>query len=95
MILNDNGRLNTESSPSFDDFDEEIPAETMDNRSLIFGRKGNSWHGVREIRCPEGAFRKVFIVVFQDVNPRKLLLKRGKRLLRGQPLISDNEKRMY
>ena len=95
VILNDNGRLNTESSPSFDDFDEEIPAETMDNRSLIFGRKGNSWHGVREIQCPEGAFRKVFIVVFQDVSPGKLLFKRGKRLLRGRPLISENEKRMY
>jgi len=95
VILSDNGRFNTESSPSFDDFDEEFPAETMNNRSLLFGRKGNSWHGVHDIRCPEGAFRKVFIVVFQDVNPRKLLLKRGKRLLRGQPLISENEKRMY
>ena len=67
----------------------------MDNRSLIFGRKGNSWHGVRDIHCPESALRKVFIVVFQDVNPRKMLLKRAKRLVRGQPLISENEKRMY
>lgn len=95
VILNDNGKFKTDSCPWFDDFDEEIPAETMGNRSLIFGRQGNSWHGVREIRCPEGAYRKVFIVVFQDVNPRKLLLKRVKRLLRGQPLISKNEKRMY
>ena len=67
----------------------------MDNRSLIFGRKGNSWHGVRDIRCPEGVFRKVFIVVFQDTNPRKMLLKKGRRLFRGEPLVSDNEKRMY
>lgn len=95
VILSDNGRFNTESSPSFDDLDEEFPAETMNNRSLLFGRKGNSWHGVHDIRCPEGVFRKVFIVVFQDVNPRKLLLKRGKRLLRRQSLISENEKRMY
>jgi len=50
---------------------------------------------VREIQCPEGAFRKVFIVVFQDANPRKLLFKRVKRLLSGKPLISENEKRMY
>ena len=95
VILSDNGRFNTESSPCFDNFDEEISAETMNNRSLIFGRKSNSWHGVRDIHCPEGTFRKVFIVVFQDANPCKLLLKRGKRLLRGQPLISENEKRMY
>jgi hypothetical protein len=43
----------------------------------------------------ETAFRKVFIVVFHDVNSRKLLLKRVKRLFGGQPLISENEKRMY
>lgn len=94
-ILSDNGRFNTESSPSFDDFDEEFPAETMNKRSPLFGRKGNSWHGVHDIHCPEGAFRNVFIVVLQDVNPRKLLLKRGKRLLRRQSLISENEKRMH
>ena len=95
VILNDNGRFDTESSPWFDDFDEEFPAETMNNRSLIFSRKGNSWHGMRDIHCPEGVFRKVFIVVFHDVRPGKLLFKRGKRLLRGRPLVSENEKRMY
>jgi len=95
LILNDNGRFKTDSSPAFDDFDDEIAAETMDNRSLIFGRKGNSWHGVRDIRCAEGAYRKVFLVVFQDVNPRKQLLKRGRRLLRGQPLITEKERRIY
>jgi hypothetical protein len=40
----------------------------MNNRSLIFGRKDNFWHGVRDIHCPDGAFRKAFIVVFQDVT---------------------------
>lgn len=95
LILDDNGRFEAESSPWFDDFDEEIAAEIMNNRSLIFGRKGNSWHGVRDLHCPEGTLRKVFVVVFQDVSLHKMLLKRGKRLLRGQPLTSEKEKRIY
>lgn len=94
-ILSDNGRFKKGSSPDFEDFDEEFPAETMDNRSLIFGRRDNSWHGVRDIHCPEGMFRKVFIVVFQGADPLKLVLKRGRRLLKGQPLITEQEKRYY
>jgi hypothetical protein len=38
----------------------------MDNHSFIFARRGNSWHGVREIDCPEDRLRKVFIVVVED-----------------------------
>lgn len=94
-ILDDHGRFATESSPGFEDFDEAIPAQTMNNRSLLFARKGNSWHGVRDIQCPEGRYRKVFIVVFQDVEPFRQLIRRGKRLLRRQPLISDKEKTYF
>jgi hypothetical protein len=39
------------------------------NRSLLFARQGNSWHGVREIRCPEDRMRKVFIVVIDRYVP--------------------------
>jgi hypothetical protein len=95
VILDDGGRFRTESNPCFDDFDQEIPSEIMNNRSLIFCRKGNSWHGVRDIHCPKDVFRKVFIVVIHDVRPLRLLLKRGNRLLKGQPLICEREKRMY
>lgn len=95
VILNDNGRFEAQSSPAFEDFDEEFPAETEDNRSLIFGRRGNSWHGVHEIRCPEGAYRKVFIVVFEDVNPRKIFMKRVMRLVKGKPLVTEKERAMY
>lgn len=95
VILNDNGRFSAQSSPQFDDFDEEIAAQTMNNRSLIFGRRGNSWHGVREISCPEGAYRKVFIVVYEDMNPRKVLIKRLSRLIKGKPLVTEKERAMY
>ena len=77
------------------DFDAAWAAETMDNRSLIFGRRGNSWHGVRAIECPEGALRKVFIVVFEDYRRSRMLVKRVTRLLKGKPLVSEKELGMY
>ena len=95
VILNDNGRFPAQSSPQFEEFDEEIAAHTMNNRSLIFGRRGNSWHGVHEITCPEGAYRKVFIVVYEDMSPRKLIVKRLSRLLKGKPLVTEKERAMY
>jgi hypothetical protein len=95
VILDDHGRFEAESNPDFEDFDTAVPAETMDNRSLIFGRKNNSWHGVRPITCPADKLRKVFIVVFEDVNPRKMLWKRARRLLRGKPMITEKERAMY
>jgi hypothetical protein len=95
VILDDGGRFDLESSPAFEDFDRAHRAETMDNRSILFGRRGNSWHGVRPIECPEGALRKVFIVVFEDTHPRRMLLKRVRRLLTGRPLVTEKERAMY
>jgi hypothetical protein len=63
LVLDDGGRFNRSSAPAFEDFERVIHAEATGNRSFIFTRRGNSWHGVREIRCPEGSYRKVFIVV--------------------------------
>ena len=65
LILDDRGRFESDSSPAFEDFETIAAAESLDNRSLIFLRRGNSWHGVREITCPEDQMRKVFIVVFE------------------------------
>jgi hypothetical protein len=69
LILDDGGRLATDSAPDFDAFDRVLEAEHMGNASLLFMRKGRSWHGVREIRAPEGKFRKVFIVVANHNGP--------------------------
>ena len=66
LILDDRGRFDHKSAPRFEDFDSAAPAESLGNRSLLFARRQQSWHGVREIRCPEGAFRKVFIVAIND-----------------------------
>jgi hypothetical protein len=66
LILDDAGRFDRKSAPRFEDFGRVIAAESTGNRSLLFARRGNSWHGVRELACPEGALRKVFIVVVDD-----------------------------
>jgi 2OG-Fe(II) oxygenase superfamily len=71
VILDDEGRFRRSSAPRFEEFVREHSAPSRGNRSLLFARRDKSWHGVREIRCPEGALRKVFIVI---VNDRTLVL---------------------
>jgi hypothetical protein len=77
VILDDGGRFSARSAPAFEDFASVESSETLGNRSLLFVRNGNSWHGVREIHCPAGALRKVFIVVIErasiSTRLRKLL----------------------
>ena len=63
LVLDDGGRFGRRSSPEFEEFDRIVPAECLDNRSFIFRRTAHSWHGVREIHCPENALRRIFIVV--------------------------------
>ena len=69
VILDDAGRFNRESAPQFEDFEQAIPSQSLGNRSLLFARRKNSWHGVREMRCPEDRMRKVFIVVINRHTP--------------------------
>lgn len=66
VLLDDGRRFKPKSAPAFADFDHAITAETLGNRSLLFARQEQSWHGMHPIRCPEHAFRKVFIVVVND-----------------------------
>ncbi len=68
LILDDGGRFNRSSAPEFQDFDRSISAKSLGNYSLLFGRKANSWHGVRPLTCPENYLRKVFIVVINRNN---------------------------
>jgi len=56
-------RLERQSAPDFDDFAIQIPSQAIGNHSLLFVRRGDSWHGMRELRCPTDRLRRVFIVV--------------------------------
>ena len=77
VILDDGGRFSPHSAPAFEDFVSVEPSQTLGNRSLLFVRNGNSWHGVRAIECPPEALRKVFIVVIE----RATLATRLRKLL--------------
>lgn len=70
LILDDGGRFERSSAPDFDDFDRVWQADALGNRSLLFHRRGDSWHGVKALQCPEDRLRKVFIVV---INAETLL----------------------
>ncbi len=81
LVLNDGGCFHRSSSPDFEDFDGAVPATFLDNMSFIFRRTTHSWHGVKEIHCPEGAMRKLFIVVVDgwrlDEQLRSRLLRKN------------------
>lgn len=77
VLLDDGNRFAADSAPAFADFEAIYPAETTENQSLIFGRRGNSWHGVRQIDCPEDHYRKVFIVVFYGEKPTQISSSKG------------------
>ena len=76
LILDDGGRFATNSAPAFEDFDRIIASECVGNHSTLFARRDRSWHGVRELTCPDGRYRRVFIVVIN--HP---LLYAGRRAL--------------
>lgn len=66
LVLDDDGRFDSDTAPGFDDFKEVAASRALGNSSFLFMRKGNSWHGVRPLTCPDDALRKVFILVFED-----------------------------
>jgi hypothetical protein len=63
LVLDDHGLMHRSSAPDFEDFESPVASQFMDNASFIFRRTDHSWHGVKEMQCPEGALRRVFIVV--------------------------------
>jgi len=69
VVLDDSGRFSRRSAPAFEDFDSATPACASGNHSFLFLRRGDSWHGVRELQCPPDRLRKVFIVVLNRVSP--------------------------
>lgn len=84
LILDDRGEFPRDSNPSLDDFYGCNVATIGENRSLIFEQGLKSWHAVNALECPEGYYRKVFIVRFEKVRPVKQWRKRIIRTLRGE-----------
>jgi hypothetical protein len=65
LILDDGGRFGHRSAPAFEDFEQRIAVNSVDNYSLLFARAAHSWHGVEPIRCPAETYRKAFILAFE------------------------------
>ena len=66
LVLDDESRFANDSRRHFEDFTRTFASEAIGNSSFLFANRNNAWHGVEEVRCPEGAYRKVFIVVIDD-----------------------------
>ncbi len=68
LILAPEKKLKRASAPEFEDFSTITAGQTTGTHSSLFKRTRNSWHGVKEIKCPEGHMRKVFMVSIQHTN---------------------------
>lgn len=79
LALDDGEGIDYQSNPEFEDFKDIFVAKSSDNYSFIFTRTDHSWHGVREIQCPEGKVRKMFAVV---LNRKPSFLQKVKNKLR-------------
>ena len=81
LVLDDGGRLDYNTAPELEDFDGETACRSIGNYSAIMKRTDHAWHAVRPIECPEGKFRRLFIVV---VNPNSLFWKTRDRIIGKQ-----------
>lgn len=78
LALDDGGRLDYNSAPALEEFDDIIEFNSIGNSAALMLRTDHSWHAVRAIDCPEGVLRRVFIVV---VNPDNLFWKVRDRII--------------
>jgi len=81
LVLDDAGRLDYNSAPDLEEFEGEIACQSIGNYSAIIKRTDHAWHAVRPIRCPEGKFRRLFVVV---VNPNSVFWKIRDRVIGKQ-----------
>jgi len=85
VVLSDENRKNREPNPEFEDLESVATSQAIGNYSLLFARGAHSWHGVRELICPQDQLRKVFIVVINRLTPLLRLRRLVGELPRGLP----------
>jgi hypothetical protein len=78
LVLDDGGRLDYNTAPALEEFDEVMECDSIGNYSSLMLRTDHAWHAVNPIDCPEDRLRRVFIVV---VNPDKLFWKVRDRVI--------------
>jgi hypothetical protein len=62
LIMDDGGHYKAHSAPEFGDLGVAAELDPRGNGSLLFMRTKHSWHGVRPLKSPPDALRKLFIV---------------------------------
>ena len=72
LVLDDSLKYKANSSPDFGDLKVVASSEVANNSSFLFARTDHSWHGVKELRCPEDAYRKLFTVIVNKKPPSLL-----------------------
>jgi hypothetical protein len=81
LYFDEKNKISKKSNPSPKDFDSFFSSEISKNCSLIFKNTDKSWHGVSPLECPEGIYRKVFILVIENENK----FEKFKRIFTGYP----------
>lgn len=89
LVLDDRSEFDRDSNPSIESFYACEEASIEENSSLIFERGAKSWHAVRSLECPEGCYRKVFIVRYEKAQPVKRMRKRITGVIKGAPSAED------
>ncbi len=56
-------RERSSAPPQFEDFGEQKEISFLGNRSLFYVNSPAAWHGVKKLDCPEGVYRRVFVVM--------------------------------
>jgi len=56
--------------PDFGDFAASEPIDNLGNRSFLFCNTTDAWHGVHPLTCPDGRYRRLFNVVFENLDRR-------------------------
>ena len=65
------GKKTDALNPDFSDFTNETASDIRDNHSFLFKNTANAWHGVRTLTSPDGRQRRLFNVIFQEVETPK------------------------
>lgn len=84
LVLSD--KRNDALNPDVSDFGSVESSSILDNRSFLFKNTPDGWHGVSPLTCPEGAYRRLFNIIFefpeQKPSPTARLRSLVKRIVR-------------
>lgn len=95
LVLDDEGKFKRDSNPTIEDFPKCEAASIGENSSLIFGRGKKSWHAVGTLTCPEGVYRKVFIVIYEKRGSAYTMRKKTIGFLKGKGMNPDLKSNVY